>query len=128
MQHRPSHGGTTAILLAGAVLAGCGTLQAHEGARLPAAERAVVRADRVFSAGLPVEVILRKAGEWVVPARHAAVELAPGHAVLLVDCRVAATGTTARFAVEAELEAGRSYRLEADATAQRCEGVRLVPR
>ncbi len=127
MQDRQSGRVAAAASLAAIVLAGCGTLQAYEGARLPAAARATVRADPVFSAGLPVQVVLRKAGEWTVPARHAAVELAPGRTVLLVDCRIAATGATARFAVEAELEAGRRYRLEADATAQRCTAVRLEP-
>jgi len=110
------------------VLTGCGTLQAYDGARLPAAARATVQADPVISAGLPVQVILRKAGDRTVPASRARVELAPGHHVLIVDCRIAATGATARFAIEAELEAGRAYRLEADATAQRCKAVRLEAR
>lgn len=130
MQHGRLMGLATAVLGAwpALVLVGCGTLQAYSGARLPAAARATVQADPVISAGLPVQVILRKAGDRTVPPGRARVELPPGHHVLLVDCRIAATGTTARFAIEAELEAGRAYRLEADATARRCEAVRLEAR
>ena len=119
-----------AVTAAAACLAaaGCGTLQAYDGPRLPPGSRAIVQADPAFSAGLPVQVILRKAGDWTVPASRARVELAAGPQRLIVDCRVAATGTTARFAVEAELEAGRAYRLVADATAWRCEAVRLERR
>lgn len=120
--------GAAMAAAAGLALAGCGTLQAYDGPRLPETSRATVQADPAFSAGLPVQVILRKAGDRPVPARHARVELAAGRHVLVVDCRVAAAGTTARFAIEAELEAGRAYRLVADATAQRCEAVRLEPR
>jgi len=130
MQHRRLTGLAAAALGAwpAFVLVGCGTLQAYDGARLPAAARATVQADPVISAGLPVQVILRKADDRAVPVSRARVELTPGHHVLIVDCRIAASGATARFAIEAELEAGRVYRLEADATAQRCEAVRLEAR
>lgn len=130
MQYRQLTGLAAAALGAWStlVLVGCGTLQGYEGTRLPPAVRATVQADPVFSAGLPVQVILRKADDRAVPASRARVELAPGQHVLIVDCRIAATGATARFAVEAELEAGHAYRLEADATAQRCEAVRLEAR
>ena len=116
------------LVAAGLVLAGCGTLQAYDGARLPSASRGIVQGGPAFSAGLPVLAILRKAGDRPVPVRHARVELAPGRHVLVVDCRIAAAGTTERFSIEADLEAGRSYRLVADATARRCEAVRLEPR
>ncbi len=120
--------GAALAAAAGLASSGCGTLQAYDGERLPSASRATVQADPVVSAGLPVQVILRKAGDWPVPARRARVELEAGRHVLIVDCRVAATGTTARFAIEADLEAGRAYRLVADATAQRCQAVRLEHR
>ena len=50
----------------------------------------------------------------------------PGRHVLLVDCRVAESGSLRRFTVEAELAPGRRYRLAADATARNCEAVRLI--
>jgi hypothetical protein len=110
------------------VLAACATLQAYPGPRLPPEERATVRGDPPLSAGLPAQAILRKAGDYAVSPGRLQAELPPGRHRLLVDCRVAASGHTARFAVEAELEAGRSYRLVADATARRCEAVRIEAR
>lgn len=120
------HRAARALLATGAVaLAGCGTLQAYEGPRLPATERATVRADPSVSAGLPVEVILRRAGGFEVPVGRAAVELPPGQHRLVVDCRVPEAGVVTRFVIDAEVEAGRSYRLVADATARGCREVVL---
>lgn len=116
---------TVALALA---LAGCGGLQAYEGPRLPPEARAVVVADPAFSAGLPVAVILRKVDETSVPVGRSSVELAPGRHSFLVDCRVAESGGTTRHVVEAEVEPGQAYRLEAQATARGCERVLLVPR
>jgi hypothetical protein len=112
-----------AILSAGA--AGCGNLQAYEGARLPAGERAVVHADPSLSAGLPVEVILRKVDGYEVPVSKSSVELPPGEHRFVVDCRVPEAGVVTRFVIDAEVEAGGSYRLVADATARGCREVVL---
>jgi hypothetical protein len=49
----------------------------------------------------------------------------PGGTCFVVDCRLAETGSTTRFALEAEVEAGGQYRLEAEATAVGCERVEL---
>lgn len=106
-----------------AAAAGCGSLQAYEGARLPAGERAVVRADPSLSAGLPVEVILRKVDGYEVPVGRSAVELPPGPHRFVVDCRVQEAGVVTRFVIDAEVEAGGSYRLVADATARGCREV-----
>jgi hypothetical protein len=103
----------------------CGSLQAYEGARLPAGERALVRADPAVSAGLPVEVILRKVDGYEVPVSRTSVELAPGVHRFVVDCRVPEAGVVTRFVIDAEVEAGASYRLEADATARGCREVVL---
>lgn len=114
-----------AILGATLGVAGCGHLQAYEGARLPKADRAVVRADPSVSAGLPVQVILRKVDEYEVPVSKTAVELQPGRHSFLVDCRVPEAGVVTRFAIEAEVVAGGSYRLVADATSRGCREVVL---
>jgi hypothetical protein len=81
-----------ATLGAALCMAGCGHVQAYEGARLPKADRAVVRADPSVSAGLPVQVILRKVDEYEVPVSKTAVELQPGRHRFLVDCRVPEAG------------------------------------
>ena len=104
---------------------GCGHLQAYEGERLPKADRAIVRADPSVSAGLPVQVILRKVDEYEVPVSKTVVELQPGRHSFLVDCRVAEAGVVTRFAIEAEVVAGGSYRLVADATSRGCREVVL---
>jgi len=116
-----------AILVAAttAVVAGCGSLQAYEGARLPAGERALVHADLSLSAGLPVEVILRKVDGYEVPVSKSTVELPPGSHRFVVDCRVPEAGVVTRFVIDAEVEAGGSYRLVADATARGCREVVL---
>jgi hypothetical protein len=103
----------------------CSSLQAYEGTRLPAGERALVRADPAVSAGLPVEVILRKVDGYEVPVSRTSVELAPGAHRFVVDCRVPEAGVVTRFVIDAAVEAGGSYRLEADATARGCREVVL---
>jgi hypothetical protein len=112
-------------LLACLALAACGSFRAYEGSPLEASGRALVRADPAFTAGLPVQVLLRKVDEIAVPASRSSVELAPGRHVFVVDCRLMETGSTTRFVVEAEVEAGAAYRLEAEATAVGCERVEL---
>ena len=88
----------------------------------------MVRADPAVSAGLPVQLRLRQVDGVAVSWFAAAVELPAGRHRLLVDCRVAATRSTQRFALEAELEAGREYRLVARTSARDCDGVELAPR
>lgn len=117
---------TMAILCAAGLQTGCGTMQAYEGTRLPADERAVVRADPAVSAGLPVEVILRKVDDFEVPVSNASVELQPGPHRFVVDCRVREAGVVTRFVIDAEVAAGGSYRLVADATTRGCLSVELL--
>ena len=113
-----------------AALAGtaCATERAYPGPALAPGERAIVHADPVFSAGLPVQLRLRRAGDRAVPLRASSVELPPGRQSLLVDCRVLESDATRRFVVEAELEAGAEYHLVAQASARNCEAVDLVRR
>ncbi|MBX3704159.1 MAG: hypothetical protein KF822_10315 [Steroidobacteraceae bacterium] len=113
-------------IVAALICAGCATERAYPGPELPPAERAVVRADPAFSAGLPVTVRLRQVDGRDLPLTTARVELAPGAHELLVDCRVRESAALARFALTVELAAGGAYRLVADATARNCEAVRLV--
>jgi len=109
-----------------AMLCGCATERRYEGAPLPADEVAVVRADPVVSAGAPVQVRLRQVDGREVGLSASKVELQPGSHTLLVDCRVAESGSVRRFTVAAELEAGGRYRLVANATARNCEAVELI--
>ncbi len=108
------------------LLAGCATERIYDGAPPPAGERAIVRADPVVSAGLPVQVRIRSVDGREVGLSASRVELSPGPHALLVDCRVAESGSVRRFTVEATLEPGRRYRLAAEATARNCEAVRLI--
>lgn len=110
------------------MLTACGTFRAYDGPVLGPDERSTVRGDPSVSAGLPVKVILRKVGERTVPVGRTTVAVAPGRHVLVVDCRVAEAGTSTRFVVEHEFEAGVDYRLEAEATTRGCDAVRLAPR
>ncbi|MGH8196685.1 MAG: hypothetical protein ACRETI_00785 [Steroidobacteraceae bacterium] len=112
--------------LAAAALAACATERLYDGPPLSSAERAIVRADPLMSAGLPVQLRLRQVNGRDVGLASSAVELPPGKHELLVDCRVEESGSVRRFAVEAELEAGGRYRLVANATARNCEAVELI--
>ncbi|KPK03510.1 MAG: hypothetical protein AMJ64_15490 [Betaproteobacteria bacterium SG8_39] len=109
------------------LLAACGSLKAYEGERLAAGDRAIVRADPSMSAGLPVEVILRRVDAYEVPVSKAAVELEPGWHSFIVDCRVPEAGVVTRFVIDGEVSAGGSYRLEANATSRGCREVVLRP-
>jgi len=116
----------TLILLALAATAACTTQHIYPGSGSSPEASAIVRADPAFSAGLPVQVRLRKAGDRKISLGASAVELPPGRYSLLVDCHVLESGVTRRFVVEADLEAGREYRLVARASAQNCDAVELI--
>ncbi len=113
-------------LLAMTLCAACATERGYEGPPLPAAERAIVRADPALNAGLPVSLRLRQADGRDLPLHASAVELPPGAHQLLVDCRVAENASVRRFALDVELAAGKRYRLVATATARNCESVELI--
>lgn len=108
------------------LLAGCATERAYEGPALAKDERAVVSADPVVSAGLPVQIRIRQADGHDIGLSASKVELPPGKHSLVVDCRVAETGAVRRFTLEEELDAGGRYRLVANATARNCEAVALI--
>jgi hypothetical protein len=114
------------FVAAAALLAGCATERVYEGPPLPPGERAIVRADPVVSAGLPVQIRIRRVDGREIGLSASKVELPAGRHTLLVDCRVAESGSMRRFTVEEDLAPGRSYRLAAEATARNCEAVRLI--
>lgn len=114
------------ICLAATLAAACTTEHVTRGPEVPAGGSAIVRADPAFSAGLPVQLRLRKADDYKLSMLSSAVELPAGHHSLLVDCRMLENGVTQRFMVEADLEAGREYRLVARASARNCDAVELV--
>ena len=108
------------------LLAACATQRLYDGSPLPAGERAIVRADPVVSAGLPVQLRLRQVDGKAVGLSSSAVEMRPGRHALLVDCHVAESGSVRRFDLDVELVAGKRYRLVATASARNCEAVELV--
>lgn len=114
-----------AALLSALACAACATQQLQPG---PDAPRAIVRADPLLNAGLPVRVRLRRVDDTALSWRASAAELPAGWHRLLVDCHVAATRSTRRFTLDVELEAGREYRLVARTSARDCDGVELLPR
>ena len=116
----------TLICLAAALAAACTTEHVTRGVESEASGSAIVHADPAFSAGLPVQLRLRKADDRKLSMLASAVELPAGHHSLLVDCRMQESGATQRFVVEADLEAGREYRLVARATARNCDAVELM--
>lgn len=97
------------------LLSGCATLATGDSARRPAGEVATISGDPRFNAGLPVVVVLRKVDDRVVDARYSSVTVLPGRHRLVVDCKVTAARSLARFTIEEEFEAGGHYRLRADA-------------
>jgi hypothetical protein len=115
-----------ALLFGVAALAGCATDRLYEGPRLPPEERAIVRADPVVSAGLPVQLRLRQVDGREVGVSASKVELPAGKHEILVDCLVAESGSVRRFTIEADVEAGGRYRVVANATTRNCEAVALI--
>ena len=115
-----------AILFVATLCAGCATERAYEGPPLPAAERAIVRADPVVSAGSPIQIRIRQVDGHDVGFSASKVELPPGKHALVVDCRIAETGSVRRFTLEEELDAGGHYRVVADTTGRNCEAVALI--
>jgi len=122
----PRHHLALAASLVAASLASCATERFYEGPPLPKADRAIVRADPVMSAGLPVQLRLRQVDGRDVALSSSAVELAPGPHEFLVDCRVEESGSVRRFAIETVLDAGGRYRFVAKASTRNCEAVELI--
>ncbi len=93
---------------------GCATAQLYDGPRRAADEVARITGDLRINAGSPLTVILREVDNTPLSVGQNAVEVLPGKHRLLVDCRIAETGNVSRHSVEAEVSAGRRYRLGAE--------------
>ena len=129
MRNEPLKGNVPSILsllLAAVFLGACATERHYDGPPLSKSEHAIVRADPVVSAGLPVQLRLRQVDGREIAFSSSAVELAPGAHTFLVDCRVQESGAVSRFVVESELDAGGRYRLVAKASTRNCEAVELI--
>lgn len=118
---------TVLLVLAAALVGGCTTTQSYDGERRDRDDVAVIRGDFRFNAGAPVAVILRQVDGRALRANERSVEVLPGEHQLLVDCRIAETRAITRHAIDAEVVAGRTYRLvaETEAGLQGCSEVRL---
>ncbi|HEX7114529.1 MAG TPA: hypothetical protein VF193_05320 [Steroidobacter sp.] len=109
-----------------ALLAGCKAVQVYDGERRSSEEVARISGSLPFTAGAPVSVILRQVDERTLSVSQTAVEVLPGPHRLLVDCRIAETGSVTRHSIEVEVAAGRHYRLRAETgPGLRCSGVTL---
>jgi hypothetical protein len=117
----------TAVLLA---CTGCMTQQSYEGPKLPADEVARISGDLRVTAGAPMSVILRKVDDRVLGLSENGVDVLPGPHRLLVDCLIRETGGSSRHSIDAEVSAGRRYKLVADFEPglRGCESVRLEVR
>ena len=110
--------------------AGCMTQQAYEGPRLPAADVAHISGDLRLTAGSPMSVLLRKVDDRVLGVSESGVDVLPGPHRLLVDCLIRETSSTSRHSIDADVAAGRRYKLVADAGPglRECDSVRLEVR
>ena len=119
------------LLTGGAVLTllgtgGCRTAQSYAGERLTLDQVAIISGDTPVN-GAPLAVLLRKVDRRELGFSERSAEVLPGKHTLLVDCRIRETSTTSRHTLEVDLEAGRRYRLAADAAKglRSCEDVRI---
>jgi len=94
-------------------LGGCTTARGYEGERRAADEIAHISGDFRVTAGAPVSVILRQVDERVLGAGERSVDVLPGEHRLLVDCRIAETGSVSRHAIDVSVVQGQRYKLRA---------------
>jgi hypothetical protein len=92
----------------------CGTAQLYDGPRRSAIEVARISGDLRINAGSPLTVILREVDNTPLNIGQSAVEVLPGKHRLLVDCRIAETESVSRHSIDAEVSAGRHYKLVAE--------------
>jgi hypothetical protein len=114
-----------------ALLAGCGTFQAYEGAQRPASELAIVSGASKFSANSPLALIIRSVDERAVDVRYSSVALTPGRHRLIIDCHVGEEAAAAsRHVLDVDVGAGDRYRLRAEMEPgnRACASVALEPR
>jgi hypothetical protein len=93
---------------------GCATAQLYDGPKRGADEVARISGDLRINAGSPLTVILREVDDTPLNVGQSAVAVLPGKHRLLVDCRIAETESVSRHSIEAEVSAGRHYKLVAE--------------
>ena len=103
-----------AILAFALLCGGCMNVQGYEGERRKADEVARIIGDLRVTAGAPLSVILRQVDGRTLQLSQTSVDVLPGSHKLLVDCRIAETDSTTRHSIDAEVSAGRRYRLVAE--------------
>jgi hypothetical protein len=114
-----------------ALLAGCATYQAYDGATRPADELAIVTGASKFSANTPLALVIRAVDERTVDVRYNSVALTPGKHQLIIDCQLGdEPGTASRHVLDVEVGAGDRYRLSAQMQPgnRACASVSLEPR
>lgn len=99
---------------------GCMTAQMYDGPRRDSDELARISGDLRITAGAPLSIILRQVDGQPLTLGQNAVDVLPGAHRLLVDCRIAETASVTRHSIDAEVSAGRHYKL----TAQTGPGLR----
>jgi hypothetical protein len=120
-----------AIVALGCVLlmGGCTAVQLYDGERREPDEVARISGDLRVTAGAPVSVILRQVDGRTLNVGQHTVEVLPGTHSLLADCRIAETQRVSRHVIEADVSAGRRYRLVAEVAPglRECTDVTLEP-
>jgi hypothetical protein len=96
------------------VCGGCATAQLYDGPRRSGDEVARITGDLRINAGSPLTVVLRQVDETPLNIGQNAADILPGKHRLLVDCRIAETGSVSRHSVEVEVSGGRHYKLIAE--------------
>jgi hypothetical protein len=103
-----------ALLALVAACGGCATAQLYDGPRRSDNEVAHISGDLRFNAGSPLTIVLRQVDEAELNIGQNGVDLLPGKHRLLVDCRIAETGSVSRHSIDVEVSAGRHYKLVAE--------------
>jgi hypothetical protein len=116
-----------AVAVASLALCACAAGRAYEGPKRDSDELAHIIGDPRITAGSPVTVILRKVDGYELRLNERSVDVLPGKHTLVVDCRIAETGSISRFSIDAEVYEGASYRLVAETgpALRSCAEVRL---
>jgi hypothetical protein len=108
-------------------LGGCASLRVVDDGNLDKTQLAHVVSDYRVRAGAPVNVYLRSVDGIALQFWQNSADIEPGLHRLLVDCTVPATERTSRHVLNVALEAGVSYRLEAEANERvGCTRVELI--
>ena len=103
------------------------SVQGYDGEPRERDELARISGDFRVTAGSPVSLILRQVDGHTLSVGENSIDVLPGEHRLLVDCRIAETDSVSRHSIDAEVSAGRRYRLvaETEPGLRGCTDVRL---